>query len=142
MTNTDGVYFSFLFRLFCPQNGQKLLFSHFTQGLCGDYARGLFAGGISRISSMPWEMRRFSFVFDTLGICRISKFSGSSGKWTFLKRPHFPKDRPLVRSPATGSRGEHRVSAIAPHGTTLQTLGLWQQTAGATPASYEFALSK
>ena len=62
--------------------------------------RGLFTGGISRISkistfsriSRKWsDSPLFSTVWGSSKISRISKFSRISRKWTFLKRPLFQK---------------------------------------------------
>ena len=69
-------------------------------GKRGHYERGLFAGGISRISkisrfsriSRKWsDSPLFSSVWGFSKISRISKFSRISRKWTFLKRPLFQK---------------------------------------------------
>ena len=69
-------------------------------GKRGHIKRGLFTGGISRIS----RMSKFSGISRKLSdspffcpdwglsrISRISKFSRFSRKWTFLKRPLFQK---------------------------------------------------
>ena len=69
----------------------------FGTGKRGHYERGLFTGGISRISkvsrfsriSKKWsDSPLFSTVWGFSKIIRISKFSR---KWTFLKRPLFQK---------------------------------------------------
>ena len=67
----------------------------------GHYERGLFTGGISRISkfskfsriSGKWsDSPFFSTVWGFSKICRISQFfSTIYRKWTLLKRPLFPK---------------------------------------------------
>ena len=74
------------------------------------YERGLFTGGISRISKICKFCRisrnrsdspLFSTVWGFSKISRISRFSRISRKWTFLKRPLFQKtpfsepDKPL-----------------------------------------------
>ena len=69
-------------------------------GKRGHYKRGLFNGGISRISkfsrfsriSRKWpDSPLFSRVWGFSKISRISRFSRISRKWTFLKRPLFQK---------------------------------------------------
>ena len=66
-------------------------------GKRGHYERGLFNGGISRISKFSRTSRKWSdsALFSTLlgfsRISRISKFSRISRKWTFQKRPLFQK---------------------------------------------------
>ena len=69
-------------------------------GKRGHYERGLFTGGISRISkiskfsriSRKWsDSPLFSTVWGFSRSSRISKFSRISRKWTFLKRPLFQK---------------------------------------------------
>ena len=66
----------------------------------GHYERGLFTGGISRIStfskfsriSRKWQdSPLFSTVWGFSKISRISIFSRFSRKWTFLKDPLFQK---------------------------------------------------
>ena len=73
---------------------------HIGTGKRGHYERGLFAGGISRISkiskfsriSRKWsESPLFSTVWGFSRISRISKFSRISRKCTFPKRPLFQK---------------------------------------------------
>ena len=82
--------------------GQKTPFapSSIGNGKRGHYERGLFTGGISRISkiskfsriSRKWsDSPLFSTVWGSSKISRISKFSRISRKWTFLKRPLFQK---------------------------------------------------
>ena len=77
-----------------------LLWTTLGTGKRGHYERGLFAGGISRISkiskfsriSRKWsDSSLFSTVWGFSKISRISKFSRISRKWTFLKRPLFQK---------------------------------------------------
>ena len=69
-------------------------------GKKGHYERGLFTGGISRISRISKFSRisrkrsdspLFSTVWRFSRISRISKFSRISRKWTFLTRPLFQK---------------------------------------------------
>ena len=68
-------------------------------GKGGHYERGLFTGGISRISNriskileILWsDSPLFSRVWGFSRMSRISKFSRISRKWTFLKRPLFQK---------------------------------------------------
>ena len=92
---TGLLNFCFAFGKGAQQNLALLHVSH--------YERGLFAGGISRISKLP-RISKFwlgSPLFSTVwGISRISKFPRISRKWTFLKRPLFPKD-PFFRTRAT-----------------------------------------
>ena len=60
----------------------------------GSYARGLFAGGISRISKISKFSRISGKWSDPPLFSRVwefSKFSRISRKWTFLKRPLFQK---------------------------------------------------
>ena len=72
-------------------------------GKRGHYERGLFAGGISRISeiskfsriSRNWsDSPLFSRVWGFSKISRISEFSRISRRWTFLKRPLTPLSEP------------------------------------------------
>ena len=63
----------------------------------GHYERGLFTGGISRISKISRISREwsdspfFSRVWRLSRISKFSIFSKISRKWTFLKRPLFQK---------------------------------------------------
>ena len=63
-------------------------------GKRGHYERGLFTGGISKISRFSRISRKWSGspLFSRVwGFSRIFKFSRISRKWTFLKRPLFQK---------------------------------------------------
>ena len=62
------------------------------------YERGLFTGGISRISSISKEWSDsplFSAVWGFSTISRISKFSR---KWTFLKKKNLFQKTPFLRT--------------------------------------------
>ena len=89
-------------------------------GKRGHYERGLFAGGISRISRMSkisrisrkWsDSPLFSRVWQFSRISRISKFSRISRKWTFLKRPLFQKT-PFPKDPFFRSRSRVHTTGV------------------------------
>ena len=75
-------------------------------GKRGHYERGLFTGGISRISkfSRKWsDSSLFSTVWVFSRISRISKFSRISRKRDFSEKIPFPKD-PFFRTRRRGFR--------------------------------------
>ena len=71
---------------------QELVFPRFFgTGKKGHYERGLFAGGISRISRISKFSRISRKWSDSPLLSRVWGFSRISRKWTFLKRPLFQK---------------------------------------------------
>ena len=90
----------------CQLRKRQNSLTKFGTGKRGHYERGLFTGGISRISKMSrfsrisrkWlDSPLFSTVWGFSNFSRISKFSRTSRKWTFLKRPLFKKN-PFFRT--------------------------------------------
>ena len=80
-------------------------------GKRGHYERGLFTGGISRVSKISRFSRisrkwTGSHLLSTVwGFSKISKISRLSREWTFLKRP-FSK-RPLFSNPIQKTKHEN-----------------------------------
>ena len=56
-------------------------------GKRGHYERGLFTGGISKISRISRKLSDSPLFSTVWGFSIISRFSRNSRKWTFLKRP-------------------------------------------------------
>ena len=79
-------------------------------GKRGHHERGLFTGGISRISRISRRWSDSPLCSRVWGFSRISKFSRISRKWVFLKRPLLQK--------IPFSEPNEIVSRIAQYGAT------------------------